>query len=153
MNGYPSVIFILQLYFQLTVHWKFFNTIVSSRALGLVDFQSLLSNQSRGPYTFWNTYALGFQLSAVQLVLLRAIIGTGSSQDSEAVLCSWCSDNCLEQCFEHNSSYVKVVPIFVCSEYCPVIYYLFYQIRLNTESSILFGDQLFERLNSLNYSF
>ena len=47
MNGYPSVIFILQLYFQLTVHWKFFNTIVSSRALGLVDFQSLLSNQSK----------------------------------------------------------------------------------------------------------
>ena len=47
--------------------------------------------QFRGPYTFWNTYALGFQLSAVQLVLLRAIIGTGSSYDSEAVLCSWCS--------------------------------------------------------------
>ena len=47
---------------------------------------------SRGPYTFWNTYALGFQLSAVQLVLLRAIIGTGSSQDSEAELCSWCSE-------------------------------------------------------------
>ena len=32
-------------------------------------------------------------------------------------------------------------------------YYSFYKIRPNTESSILFGDQLFERTNSSNYSF
>ena len=32
-------------------------------------------------------------------------------------------------------------------------YYSFHKIRPNTESSILFGDQLFERTNSSNYSF
>ena len=32
-------------------------------------------------------------------------------------------------------------------------YYSFLKIRPNTESSILFGDQLFERTNSSNYSF
>ena len=32
-------------------------------------------------------------------------------------------------------------------------YYSFYKIRLNTESSILFGDQLFKRTNSSIYLF
>jgi len=32
-------------------------------------------------------------------------------------------------------------------------YYSFHKIRPNTESSILFGDQLFERTNSSNYLF
>ena len=32
-------------------------------------------------------------------------------------------------------------------------YYSFHKIRPNTESSILFSDQLFERMNSSNYSF
>ena len=33
------------------------------------------------------------------------------------------------------------------------VYYSFYKIRPNTESSIIFSDQLFERKNSSNYSF
>ena len=40
------------------------------------------------------------------------------------MLCSWCSINYSEQCLEHNSLYVEVVPIFVCSEFCPVLYVL-----------------------------
>ena len=54
------------------------------------------------------------------------------------MLCSWCcSEQLLEQValrilkqccvagvpnYEHNSLYVEVVPIFFCSEFCPVLY-------------------------------
>ena len=52
----------------------------------------------REPYKNWNTYASGFQISA-----------------------SWGPDNCTEQLSEHNSLYLEVVLMFVCSKFCPVL--------------------------------